>query len=374
MDCIEADVAGEIPYPFGLSEHAYQELRSRIRESEDPWFDFTRTDRSAVLRLYARLASIPNVASLNDQDFDVLFEEFLSLLGVEKVLLMVAWCGIDGVIDSVGDLLDSMERHNAELMSVEEKPDYPDVLDDAFFQKTVDWPLRPLAPEIDAWGSGHLLVRGRWDVLSSAWTEARTYGVAKEWIDRKWRDERSERAEETMVFFLLGGVWADSRNVIWRLAGGQKVELPDHLRERRVYQLDGRALANVDRPEAPLFRPTLLELLKERPFPFRRCPVCESVFVLERRGKPRRFCSTRCKAKGIPSAANRAQYAKGYRKQKRAEEIEVTKRTMAGRTRTERYAELRKRFPGKSRRQLRYLIKCADQQSGPGNESGGVAE
>ena len=99
-------------------------------------------------------------------------------------------------------------------------------------------------------------------------------------------------------------------------------------------------------------------LLYLRPFPFGRCQVCHKVFVHAPRGKPRKYCSENCKAKGIPAAANRTAYTSAYRKRKQGREQEITRGVLQ--TLPEEALErLGKEFPKKSRRQLQSLVKRA---------------
>lgn len=93
--------------------------------------------------------------------------------------------------------------------------------------------------------------------------------------------------------------------------------------------------------------------------PFGRCPVCGVVFVQPQRGKPRRYCSQRCKAKGVPSASKRTQYVREYRRQKREQEIQTARRVLRAWPKHEQFAQLEKQFPTKPRRELLYLIKKA---------------
>jgi len=102
--------------------------------------------------------------------------------------------------------------------------------------------------------------------------------------------------------------------------------------------------------------------LRLRPFPFGLCPVCHKVFVQPSRGKPRRFCSDACKQKGIPSAAKRPRYALAWRHRVREREVANTRRILAAWPEERlRWQRLRRAFPKKSRRQLLYLVKQANQ-------------
>ena len=102
-----------------------------------------------------------------------------------------------------------------------------------------------------------------------------------------------------------------------------------------------------------------LSLIQQRPFPFVLCRVCGNVFVQTGRGKRPRYCSSRCRARGIPSAAHRAAYLRSYRRKKRGGEARIARRIMRAWPKADHYAQLEKQFPRKSRRELLYILKLA---------------
>jgi hypothetical protein len=164
-------------------------------------------------------------------------------------------------------------------------------------------------------------------------------------------EARSEASRRTLKHF-----HGQARNLILGLVAGASVLLPP-TQTRSVARLKGRRLVET-KAELDIWSP-LLDLLRQRPFPFGRCKreSCGRVFFQAGRGKPRSFCSERCKAKGIPSAAKRTEYARTRRRRKRQREIEVAKNVLRGAPKEERFARLQRAFPQKTRQQLLYLRK-----------------
>jgi len=78
----------------------------------------------------------------------------------------------------------------------------------------------------------------------------------------------------------------------------------------------------------------LLSLIKLTPFPFRRCPVCQTIFVPVRKQK---YCSPNCTYKGVETARKdeRKVYMKEYQARKR-KEAQKLKRTRKRQLRTQR--------------------------------------
>ena len=113
-----------------------------------------------------------------------------------------------------------------------------------------------------------------------------------------------------------------------------------------------------------VFTNLILPLFRTRPFPFGQCAVCGQMFVQLHRGKPRRYCSPSCRAKGMPSAAKRTEYMRTQRHKKRKREIERTQQILrtVPRDAEKQLRALEQVFPLKSRRQRLYLIKCAQRK------------
>jgi hypothetical protein len=150
----------------------------------------------------------------------------------------------------------------------------------------------------------------------------------------------------------------EARNRIVRLLEGDSVRTPI---ERRV-SLRGRKIVARYEPltgdRGPAF-PELYQLLEPGLCPFGRCPQCENIFVQPGRGKPRRYCSDRCKAKGIPSASKRTFYARGYRRRRRQKETTIARRVIQASPKAAQFSQLRKALPRKKRGQIRWLLRVA---------------
>ena len=111
-----------------------------------------------------------------------------------------------------------------------------------------------------------------------------------------------------------------------------------------------------------VFTSLILPLFETRPFPFGKCAVCGQVFVQARRGKPRRYCSSSCRAKGMPSAAKRTEYMRTQRQRQRKRDLDKAQRIIRKASSEQKQLELLgKEFPQKSRRQLLHLLKRATQ-------------
>src|SRR5262245_12918280 len=164
------------------------------------------------------------------------------------------------------------------------------------------------------------------------------------------------RVRQTIVGLLTGQtVTFSDYTLTGRLDGGVFVEsfVPQEEEESDTFNAEVRTEAK------------LHQLLRLQPFPFGLCPVCHKVFVQPGRGKPRRFCSDACKQKGIPSAAKRSGYALAWRHRVRDREVANARLILrAWPEERQRWLQLRRAFPRKSRRQLLYLIKQAQSKQG----------
>jgi hypothetical protein len=102
----------------------------------------------------------------------------------------------------------------------------------------------------------------------------------------------------------------------------------------------------------------LIPLLRQWPFPFGMCPVCDHVFAQAGRGKPRQYCSDRCKAKGIPSYARRSAYQSERRQRRRDEKWQLARDAIReGQSEQEQIESLSKALPElKSRRACVQLL------------------
>jgi hypothetical protein len=99
-----------------------------------------------------------------------------------------------------------------------------------------------------------------------------------------------------------------------------------------------------------------------RRFPFATCceRKCHRVFVAAKRGRPQKYCSATCKARGIPSSAKRAEYVKNYRDRERDKLVRRVQSITRGCKKSARYERLKRDFPGRPRKSLLYLLRLAD--------------
>lgn len=96
------------------------------------------------------------------------------------------------------------------------------------------------------------------------------------------------------------------------------------------------------------------------------CPVCGTVFMRQRLGKPRKFCSVSCRAKGIPSAKKRAEYTRNQRRKAKERESSIA-REILDKTHSaiDRINLLRQAFPRKSLQQCRNVLKRVERIEHP---------
>lgn len=109
---------------------------------------------------------------------------------------------------------------------------------------------------------------------------------------------------------------------------------------------DSLALAMLD----DLFR-------RPRRCPLWACEICGSVITQPARGRLVRFCSGRCKSKGVPSASRRAQYVADHRRRRRGEDLARARSATTGVAKNEQYEALRQAFPGRPRKGLLHLLR-----------------
>lgn len=226
----------------------------------------------------------------------------------------------------------------------------------------------------------------RWPIL----TEAEKAGLVAEFkeflaqrshkLSKYWRERLSQMgsAEQPLMF-----VWLELEvaHTVWgslpALFAGRGVRLPESF--ARVGWLKGRNIVVGLEPtggedeefmesRAEPVRLAIKEfyrLLAHHPFPLAQCRKCQRVFVQMGHGKPRQYCSTSCRARGLPSAAKRTEYVRTYRIRKRKQEIVMTRKILRGSPQQERLERMQQAFPRKSRRQLLYLIKQAKRSAQP---------
>jgi len=163
---------------------------------------------------------------------------------------------------------------------------------------------------------------------------------------------------------LIRSVQLNTRRWLPHLLEGKGVTL-DRPHSSVVYRLKGSRMVEELQPPRSKdeeISKKLFDLLKEKRFPFGLCIVCHKVFVQSNKGKSRRYCSEPCKAKGVPSAAKRTEYVREQRQKQRRQELRMVKDILRKWTEGERWQKLQKAFPKKTRRQLLYLMKKAQQK------------
>ncbi|MBI3245886.1 MAG: hypothetical protein HYZ50_05205 [Deltaproteobacteria bacterium] len=177
-----------------------------------------------------------------------------------------------------------------------------------------------------------------------------------------------EEKEEISLLSLLKVTHGVAWKTIHALLDGKPVHLPDP--GEWTGQIQGRKMREHYEPHELDQRlyPALLEVLRHTPFPLSRCAFsqCGKVFVQPGRGKPRRYCSESCKAKGIPSAAKRTEYKRKQRQQARERELRLARSVMQQTDSEQERLRLlseafRKQGIKKNRRQLLFLLKRAGQ-------------
>lgn len=112
------------------------------------------------------------------------------------------------------------------------------------------------------------------------------------------------------------------------LLAGQTVTTPPIPAPERVLRLSPSGIIEEGRPWQHISDRLLTEFLAllrpHRPFPFRRCPVCQTVFVPVKRQK---FCSPNCTYKSIE--ANRKEEKREYMRQYMANRRKRAKKAKA---------------------------------------------
>jgi hypothetical protein len=149
------------------------------------------------------------------------------------------------------------------------------------------------------------------------------------------------RESESLVAALQAGASSCHR-------APRSIRIPPHLVERPcVFTLNSKGNTVTETVERQFVSPGILEALRQQPFPFGVC-LCGTVFVHPPIGKRRRFCSERCKARGIPSAAKRAEYARNLRQRRSNSAVLL---------------QLKRLFPNKSAGEIQRLANEAMKQN-----------
>lgn len=321
----------------------------------------------AVGQIYARLASFPRVEAFTTDQVDELVAQLRNLIPKET-------------LESY-ELVSDFE-HCLELV-----PDWLGIAPKDIQPGSSSHPFQ--------WSCGPVLVRGNLRFLF----QTGPYENFEE-LEAAWNKDMMT----TVLLFALGALHEDAQLVNGFL-DGETVPLRPTGGQRHFRVRDGVLQELVDhyslihgRPQTPLVEPTLWDFLFERQlhekhwqrfpagvasvslagrehevriaerrltvgewtFPFGRCPICNQVFFRPRRGKPRRFCSEKCKIRGIPFAARRGEYVRGRRQRIREGEIAIALEVVNTSSKTERFRRLQKRLKRKSRPQLLYLLRQAE--------------
>jgi len=130
----------------------------------------------------------------------------------------------------------------------------------------------------------------------------------------------------------------DARGIIGDLLDGKSVQAPSEALPRLTWTLQDEILQEktVDSPytlsRAPVpeicshYTHELVQIVRLRPFPFRRCPICQSFFV--RAGK-KVYCSAACTIRAAEEARRetKREYMREYMAKKRAQKVKTQKDT-----------------------------------------------
>jgi hypothetical protein len=108
----------------------------------------------------------------------------------------------------------------------------------------------------------------------------------------------------------------------------------------------------------------LLSVTKGDRFGFAICRLakCRRIFARSRRGRPQKYCSAACKGRGVPSAKKRSTYVTGYRARRREEDLRRVCDLLKQCRREDRYALLRRIFPGRPAKSILYVMKQAEKR------------
>jgi hypothetical protein len=128
-----------------------------------------------------------------------------------------------------------------------------------------------------------------------------------------------------------------------RLTVGERRRMTPELVGMRT---DSLALAMLD----DLFR-------RPRRCPLWTCEICGAVIPQPARGRLARFCSGRCKSRGIPSASRRALYVANHRRRRREEDLARARQATKGLAKDQQYRALQGTFPGRPRKALLHLLR-----------------
>ena len=192
-------------------------------------------------------------------------------------------------------------------------------------------------------------------------------GMPRDWLlDRLCL--RQKQFKELLAQ-ILDAVWLSTRNVS---PIGADIEHP--IRQKMVLRRsgDGMSWEIVSAELRDLTAAALLGVTRDRKFAFGVCTArgCRRIFARSDRGRPQKYCSAACKGRGVPSAKKRSQYVSDYRARKREEDLRrVCVLLKHSKHRNERYALLRRTFPGRPAKSILYVMRQAEKLLGTARRS-----
>lgn len=299
------------------------------------WVDFfVLTDEQEAKKLVARLASISDLRALAPQDYDTLLADMKRLISAENLTWILETLRNQGDDREVDEAFQRGGFGSIEVL--------PKFQDERFI-----FTMRVHDQELI--GGPIIYESGEYRLGPGKYRQPAT-------------PKEMASPEERLLGFLVEGLRRDVHEIVNELLVGNEVEVPDAYRP--VMRLKGRVVTYSD--QQPIIFPAttvgLMDLVRARPFPFGRCAVCGFVFVQPSRGRTRRYCSERCKAKGIASHAKRTEYARVSRHRRRAREFDIARRVVQDWPKEQHFFRLQNRFRTKSRRELLYLLRKVRQQ------------
>jgi hypothetical protein len=114
----------------------------------------------------------------------------------------------------------------------------------------------------------------------------------------------------------------------------------------------------------PTAAAALLAVTTDGGFGFGVCRLaeCRRIFARSRRGRPQKYCSAACKGRGVPSAKKRSTYVTAYRARQREEDLRRVLDVLKQCRREDRYAILRRIFPGRAAKSILYVMRQAEKR------------
>ncbi len=172
---------------------------------------------------------------------------------------------------------------------------------------------------------------------------------------------------QTEIFKLLPALLPNAR-----LAVSTLTPIPSEPRRPLAFQarfsLEGRRLRTelVGVRTDSLGLAMLDDLLRRpRRIPLWACDQCGAVIPQRARGRPARFCSLRCKTRGIPSAKRRSEYVAAHRQRRREGDLAIAGDAIRDVPVPRQYLALKGALPSRPRKALLHLLRVARGQSHP---------